>query len=90
MGLFLGFLGSPDEEIGPGVMTFRKPDVVRIADNYIVDSQYNDEVGYNHTWKTGAPVPKCQDLVDVPFQSRRKAFLLENLALLYLGDWCDW
>ena len=57
---FLGHFSSPDEEIGPGVMTFRKPEVVRIADNFIVDSQYNNEVqqqciGSFHTGRKACP-----------------------------------
>ncbi|CAM9742818.1 unnamed protein product [Laminaria digitata] len=40
---FGGPFGTPDPEIGPGVMTFEKPEVVREADNFIVDSQFNDE-----------------------------------------------
>eukprot|EP00904_Undaria_pinnatifida_P009446 jgi/Undpi1/5631/HiC_scaffold_2.g00906.m1 len=38
-----GPYGTPNPDIGPGVMTFKKPEVVRASGNFLVYSQYNDE-----------------------------------------------
>ena len=86
---------SPDEEIGPGVMTFNKPEVVRASDNFIVDSQFNEEVGHGHNDCRGACPPvvyqyrpgSCRCAV----QNCRKTFLLQQkiplISLIFFGDW---
>ncbi|CAM9285686.1 unnamed protein product [Laminaria digitata] len=40
---FGGPYGTLNPEVGPGVLTFKKPDVVRVSDNFVVDRQNKDE-----------------------------------------------